>query len=66
MQIPHWIQLELRLSKGSPLLANAITSTPTWQYRLHIVQEIHLSFAVIRSLPYQLARIWLKAANGHQ
>ncbi|MDD9934885.1 MAG: hypothetical protein OXT09_14845 [Myxococcales bacterium] len=41
MQMPHWMQAELALSKASPFLAKAITSTPTWQYLEHWVQEMH-------------------------
>jgi len=66
IQIPQWMQEELRLSNASWFLAKAITSTPTWQWRLHSVHEMHLSLALIRSRPYQAARIWFHAASGHQ
>ena len=57
MQIPHWIQAEFVLSKGCMFFANAITSTPTWQYLEHSVHVMHLSFEMIFRRPYHLERI---------
>jgi hypothetical protein len=34
------MQLEFHIPKGRPLTANFITSTPTSQYRVHILQAM--------------------------
>src|SRR5580704_7149922 len=42
-QMPHPIQQVLALFSSSCFRANCITSMPTWQFRLHSPQAMHLS-----------------------
>src|SRR3984893_9042353 len=42
-QMPHPMQLLLALFSSFCFSANCITSMPTWQFRLHSPQAMHLS-----------------------
>jgi hypothetical protein len=70
-QIPHPMQLLLRLFSSSCFNANCITSIPTWQFRLHSPHAMHLSLEAIakRLTPqrvYHALRICMNFASGHQ
>ncbi len=43
-----------------------MTLIPTWQFREHSVQPIHLSFAVILNLPNHVEYNPINFASGHQ
>ncbi len=67
MQTPQPMQLEFHIPNGSPLTANLITSTPTSQYREHMLQAMQrcLSAEMRKRLNF-FPMMSIQPTTGHQ